>query len=152
MPCLFHPLPLTQDDYQLTASLRSVFLQSIVDILANVDTYLVMPESTEAWLSGMVFRVSIITNIIMIIIDAFVATLLTSHSHNANWLNLTGSMGEGGYNFDKLAYLFDQPSEYLPFLERLVETQLFSSFIDARVGGAVLYYTILYYTILYYTC
>ncbi|VIO93520.1 conserved hypothetical protein,hypothetical protein [Brugia malayi] len=36
-------------------------------------------------------------------------------------------------NFDKAAFLSDQPSKNLPFLAAFLETQMFTSFIDARI-------------------
>lgn len=42
-----------------------------------------------------------------------------------------------GSPFDKMAFLSDQPRKHLPFLSRFVETQSFTSFIDAKVSNMV---------------
>jgi hypothetical protein len=36
-------------------------------------------------------------------------------------------------NFDKSTYLGDQPFQHRPFLSRFLETQMFTSFIDAHI-------------------
>ncbi|XP_061422825.1 DENN domain-containing protein 5B-like isoform X1 [Lethenteron reissneri] len=46
------------------------------------------------------------------------------------WL---GSSREQTQNFDKASFLSDQPEPYLPFLSRFLETQMFASFIDAKI-------------------
>ena len=39
-------------------------------------------------------------------------------------------------NFDKAAFLSDQPGQLLPFLSRMTETQLFASFVDMKIMSA----------------
>lgn len=43
------------------------------------------------------------------------------------------SQRESMQNFDKTAFLSDQPDPHLPFLSRFLETQMFASLIDNKV-------------------
>ena len=38
-------------------------------------------------------------------------------------------------NFDKAAFLSDQPAPFLPFLSPFIETQMFASFVDTKLIG-----------------
>ncbi|CAG0915928.1 unnamed protein product [Notodromas monacha] len=46
-----------------------------------------------------------------------------------SWLNNRDSV----QNFDKSTYLGDQPAQHWPFLSRFLETQMFTSFVDAKI-------------------
>ena len=37
------------------------------------------------------------------------------------------------HNFDKLAFLIDQPPSHLPFLSAFIESQMFATFIDNKI-------------------
>ncbi|GIY06237.1 hypothetical protein CEXT_746382 [Caerostris extrusa] len=45
------------------------------------------------------------------------------------WLSTRETM----QNFDKTAFLSDQPEPHLPFLSRFIETQMFATFIDNKI-------------------
>ncbi|XP_046341976.1 DENN domain-containing protein 5B-like isoform X2 [Haliotis rufescens] len=46
-----------------------------------------------------------------------------------SWLNSRETM----HNFDKAAFLSDQPEAHLPFLSPFIETQMFTTFIDNKI-------------------
>lgn len=45
------------------------------------------------------------------------------------WLSTRETM----QNFDKTAFLSDQPEPHLPFLSRFIETQMFATLIDNKI-------------------
>uniref|UniRef100_UPI00358FF0A7 DENN domain-containing protein 5A-like isoform X2 n=1 Tax=Myxine glutinosa TaxID=7769 RepID=UPI00358FF0A7 len=46
-----------------------------------------------------------------------------------------GGAREQTHNFDKASFLSDQPEPHLPFLSRFLETQMFASFVDAKIAS-----------------
>ena len=40
---------------------------------------------------------------------------------------------DGMHNFDKTAFLSDQPEDHLQFLSPFIETQMFASFVDSKI-------------------
>jgi hypothetical protein len=45
------------------------------------------------------------------------------------WLKNRDTM----HNFDKATFLSDQPEQHLPFLSRLIESQMFATLIDNKI-------------------
>ena len=105
---------ITQRDYDFSTAVRKTFLGAFVDMLLDVDTFLVLPDDTEAWLEG---NLRLFTTILVLI--------------------CTGSLSDMN-TFDKIAFLTDQTHENLAFLECFVETQLFASFLDKRVCSRII--------------
>ncbi len=45
-----------QKDYEFSTNIRKTFLGAFVDMLLDVDTFLVLPEDSDAWLAGHDFK------------------------------------------------------------------------------------------------
>jgi hypothetical protein len=58
--------------------------------------------------------------------DAFV---VNPSQDMESWLNNRETM----HNFDKAAFLSDQPESHLPFLSRFIESQMFATLIDNKI-------------------
>ncbi|XP_065582616.1 DENN domain-containing protein 5B-like isoform X2 [Artemia franciscana] len=70
-----------------------------------------------------------ILNRFAVIFGAYENFVVQTNQDKETWLNSR----ESSHNFDKTAFLSDQPRQHLPFLSRFIESQMFTTFIDQKI-------------------
>ena len=114
---------------------RTGVISSLEDIseLAKDTSKLPRRHTTDRHVKDLIFNNSIreiFLNYFMHILNTYESFIITpSQEEMDQWLTNRETM----QNFDKLAFLIDQPPSHLPFLSAFIESQMFATFIDNKI-------------------
>ena len=142
--------------HRFTMSVRHLFLHAWTDLLDGYETYVIVPDDSDGWLSGGPFCVvfsprssttlgllhSLLFPQHLSIASTFHPPPSTLHPPPSalhpppSTFHLPSSSHLGNIQdsvFDTMSFLSDHPKPHLPFLSAFLETQIFAAFIDGKL-------------------
>ncbi|XP_028967875.1 DENN domain-containing protein 5B [Galendromus occidentalis] len=101
------PMNPALEDLAINNAIREIFLNRFLSMFCNYEQFVVLPANEKK------------------------SETSSNLADIENWL--TNSRETPLQNFDKTSFLSDQPQQHLAFLSKFIETQMFTSFVDAKI-------------------